>query len=49
MKNKNIKNINLKDSEIPFKKDCTFNKIKNLQILIKKGHYLKEQCKLFHI
>lgn len=49
MKNKNDKNVILKDSEISFENDCTFNKIKNLQILIKKGHYLKDQCKFFHI
>ena len=44
MENQNPNSI-IKEVEIPFEKECTFNKIKNLQLLIKKEHFLKEQCK----
>ena len=38
MENKDIVNI-------PFDQQCTFNKIKHLQTLIKKEYFLKEECK----
>ena len=44
MENQNANNI-LKEVAIPFEKESSFNKIKNLQLLIKKEHFLKEQCK----
>ena len=46
MENENANNI-IKEEKIPFEKECSFNKIKNLQLLIKKEHFLKEQCKYF--
>ena len=38
---------NKKNSDILFERECTFNKIKNLQINLKKEHFLKLKCKCF--
>ena len=43
----NNKNNNKKNSDILFEQECTFNKIKYLQIDIKKEHFLKVKCKYF--
>lgn len=40
-------NIIIKNSEIIFEQECTFNKVKILQLIIKKEDFLKEQCKYF--
>ena len=44
--NKNIENLDIKiDTETNKEKDKTFNRLKYLQILLKKESALKELCK----
>jgi hypothetical protein len=43
-KDDNLKNI-IKYNNNSFEKESTFKKIKNLQIIIKNEHILKEKCK----
>ena len=46
MEENNKSNIK-ENSNILFEKESTFNKIKNLQINLKKEHFLKVKCKYF--